>query len=270
MASGDAAFALMQQRSVEPEPRPVHGPPADRRDVGKSREEPRGGQPPRKELAGDGLSFLFRWRITVASSMGPTDYALTLESGRQKVVSGLLQRSVAHALATHMDHHGRCYPAMETIAVETACSERGVRYAVRALEETSWLDVEIGGSLRGMRRSSSSYRAAFPPQSQWLLPAAGLGHADPQFGSAPGHTGTSSAARRAPERDRNAKHSLADERSKSAQLERWLEVQGREYAVDCHAFEGELRERFGIEPGTETAKQLRRRALETSPEVSEP
>jgi hypothetical protein len=88
----------------------------------------------RTDLRSDGLSLLCRWRLVVASALGPTDYVLSLGGRRTKNVGGVLQRAVAHVLATHMDALGRCYPSMETIGIETGCSERGARYAVRALQ----------------------------------------------------------------------------------------------------------------------------------------
>lgn len=219
------------------------------------------------------LSPLFTWRTAIASSVGPSDHALLIEAKdggepSSRNVSGLVQRAIAHVLATHMNERGgSCFPSMETIATEACCSERVAQYAIRALEESGWLIVRQGGSTRGNRRTSNTYRASFPAGIVEVLEEDG-GRVNVVHLSEGRRVNvdTSTGERDAPERDINVTKTSAPTASKTAdgidldKVYRWLDVQGVEYAVDRVAFEGELMQRFGIEAGSELAESLLREA----------
>lgn len=214
------------------------------------------------------LSPLFTWRSAIASGVGPQDYELTI-AGKGvaeptlKKVSGLLQRAIAHVLATHMNERGAsCFPAIATIAMEAACSERAVQFAIRALEESGWLIVRQGGNQRGNRRTSNTYRATFPSGVLEVIEEEGgrvnvvhLSEArrvivDPSTGE-----------RGTPERDSNKKKADAPSGKTADGLDldrvyRWLDVLGVGYAEDRSAFFGELLDRFGIEADSALGARL--------------
>jgi len=217
---------------------------------------------PRAELISSNITPLFRWRVLLASESGPRDYVLKGRRQSRTITAGM-QRGVAHALATRMSRDCRCFPSLGRVAREAGYSERATRYAIRALEETGWLRVTLGGSPSGGRRTSSIYEATIPPDLQLLLGGdGGQGRNDPQSSNEPGHRRTTTPARRAPERDKNGINISSRETDMPRdRLSTWLDRQGVEYAVDIHAFEGELRQRFGITPGSPEASRLREEAL---------
>ena len=66
-----------------------------------------------------------KWRATVLSPGGPGDR---------------LTRLVLLALAEHMDAKGgSCFPSMDTIATQTAMSERSVGTHLARAEATGWI-----------------------------------------------------------------------------------------------------------------------------------
>lgn len=195
------------------------------------------------------LSPLFTWRSAIASP----ECALSSTA-----------RLVALTLSLHMNERGAsCFPSVATLAKETGLSDRSVQKSIALLEADGWLEVKQGGSPRGGRRAANTYRAAFP--ESYLNEAGEAGEARPVNevrGSEgrPVNEATATGERGSPQGVKRGRKEIARAQTKAERLETqrnleaWLETQGKGYAVDRHAFHGEIA-RFGVDP--EYAEQLR-------------
>ncbi len=70
-----------------------------------------------------------------------------------------ISRHVALTLSLHMSVRGdSCFPSMVTLAGESGLDERTVRRHIRALRESGWISVRLGGG----RGRSNHYSASIP------------------------------------------------------------------------------------------------------------
>jgi hypothetical protein len=64
------------------------------------------------------------------------------------------ERFVLLALADYANDDGECWPSIDGVARKTCLTDRGIRKIMRRLEETGWLEIDLGGG----RKNCNLYR----------------------------------------------------------------------------------------------------------------
>ena len=64
------------------------------------------------------------------------------------------ERFVLLALADYANDDGECWPSIDGVARKTCLTDRGIQKIMRRLEETGWLEIDLGGG----RKNCNLYR----------------------------------------------------------------------------------------------------------------